>query len=75
MVGDLKKLNEYDLTNRSRSRFHSFITTLQCRVNDSTGELDLDSEDLAKMRLHARQEHKKRLQLIFQRPLCDTFDC
>jgi hypothetical protein len=74
VVGELKKLNEYDLADRSKNGFCSFITTLQCRVNDETGELDLASEDLAKMRLYSQHGYRMRLQSIFQRSFGDKFD-
>lgn len=74
VVGELELLNSYDLNNRSKSGFNSFITTLQCRADDGTGEMDLDSEDLAKLCLYAKRGYKRRLQAIFQRPLSDKFD-
>ena len=74
VVGELKKLNDYDLADRSKNGFYSFITMLQCRVNDETGELDLDSEDLAKISLYSQRGYRMRLQSIFQRSFGDKFD-
>jgi hypothetical protein len=74
VVGELRGLNRYDHRLRSKNGFYAFIIAAQWRVNEETGELDLDDEDLRKISHYSRTGYKKRLQAIFQRPLGDKFD-
>ena len=74
VVGELKELSKYDHRKRSQNGFYSFITGIQWRVDDDTGEINLADEDLAKIALYSHRGYKKRLQRIFQRPMGYRFD-
>jgi hypothetical protein len=72
-VGELKRLNSYPDSFRETG-FNAFLTTIRCRVDDDTGEVDLDDEDLAKITRYNHQGHKRKLQTIFKRPMGKRFD-
>lgn len=74
VVGELKELEKHNKTARPKNGFQSFIFSIQSRLDDGSGEMDLDSEDLSKIRLYSHVGYRKRLQKILQRPLGDRFD-
>jgi hypothetical protein len=74
VVGELKELNHYNKTARPKNGFQSFIFSIQCRVDEDTGEVDLADDDLAKITLYGHRGYKKRPQKIFQRPMGARFD-
>ena len=73
VVGELKALEKYKSSKRSKNGFHSFMISVQYRVDDA-GHVDIDDEDFAKIRLYSRNGYKKRLLEIFGRNLGPDFD-
>lgn len=74
VVGELRELQRYRAPSRSRNGFYCFMVSIKWRVDDDTGELDLDDEDFAKIRLYASSGYKKRLQKVFARTLSGRSD-
>lgn len=74
VVSELRAINRNSGLKRSRNGFHSFMVSLQGRVDNETGEIDLDDEDFAKIRLYSRTGYKKRLLAVFGRTLSRDFD-
>lgn len=74
-VSELGELGKTPPEAASRGGFQNFLVQLQYRVDDDTGELELDAEDLAK--IHRYAFHYKnggwqsRLKKIFARTLGD----
>jgi len=69
VVGELRKLAKYKASQRSKNGFHSFMVSVQWRVDDDTGEIDLDDEDFAKIYRYSRTGYKKRIMAVFGRAL------
>jgi hypothetical protein len=74
VVSELRQLKKYSGSKRSRNGFYCFMTALQWRIDEDTGELELDDEDFAKLRLYSQNGYKKRLFTIFGRTLGDDFN-
>jgi hypothetical protein len=74
VVGELRELQKYHNGKRSRNGFYSFMVALKWRIDDDTGELELDDEDFAKIRLYSRTGYKRRLLKVFERTLGSDFD-
>lgn len=71
-VGEIQELNKTDASHRGRGGFQSFIVSLQWRIKDNSGELDLDHEDLIKINRYAGYTsggYQTRLKKIFGRTL------
>ena len=74
VIGELKGLEKYKPNLRSRNGFQSFMVGIRWRVDKETGEIDLDDEDFAKIRLYSRTGYKKKLFAVFRRTLGDDFE-
>jgi len=74
VVGELRQLKKYSGINRSRNGFYCLMTALRWRIDEDTGELELDDQDFAKLRLYSQNGYKKRLLAVFGRTLGDDFD-
>jgi hypothetical protein len=69
VVGELNKLNRYRPGKMRHDGFYSFMLSLKYRVDDDTGEIDLDRDDFARLKRYARTGYKKRTLDIFGRTL------
>lgn len=74
-VGELEELQKQDPSTARDGGFQNFLVQLGYRVSVTTGELDLDSEDLARIHRYAFDYKnggwQNRLKKIFARTLGD----
>jgi hypothetical protein len=69
VVGELRELAVYRKAPHSKNGFHRFMLVLAYRIDDDTGELDLDNEDINRLGRYARTGYKKRVLQIFGRTI------
>jgi hypothetical protein len=69
VIGELKELSHYRKMPHSKNGFHRFMLVLAGRIDDDTGELDLDNEDINRLGRYAKTGYKKRVLKIFGRTL------
>jgi hypothetical protein len=68
-VGELRQLQAFDARHRGKNGFCSFMVELKWRIDDDSGEIDLDDEDFRRIHLYAKRGYKKKILSIFQRTL------
>ena len=54
------------------SGFSQFIEAIQYRIDEETGELDIDDEDVRTINKYRETGHKRALDRIFKRPIDDA---
>lgn len=52
--------------------FRQFMTSICARINEDSGELDVDRDDIEAIAEHARNGHQAALDRIFKRPIDDA---
>jgi len=68
-VGELSALLNY--SGGWDSGFDRFIEALRCRINEDTGEIDIDDEDIRTINKYRLKGHKRILDKILKRPIDD----
>jgi len=69
-IGELKALKEYSY---HPSSFGRFMEQIYFRIDDDTGEVDLDMEDFKRIESYERRGHKKRIAQSLKRPMDEMY--
>ena len=69
VLGELRELSAYRKTPHSKNGFHRCLLVLSQRIDDGTGILDLDNEDINRLARYAKTGYKKPVLSIFGRTL------
>jgi hypothetical protein len=69
IVPERNELNKFSFRTRPKNGFAYFMTALKYRMAGSTGELDLDNEDINRLGHYAKRGYKKRILRMFGRTL------
>jgi hypothetical protein len=69
VVGELRELSGYRKNSQPKNGFNGLMLALARRIDDETGELDLDSADINKLYRYACNGYKKRVLTVFGRTL------
>jgi hypothetical protein len=72
VVGELEKLSAYR-PGPPKNGFQQFMLSLAWRIDDGSGELYLDNEDINRLARYARTGYKQRVLDIFGRSLNSIF--
>jgi hypothetical protein len=70
-VGEIKALKKFRPNDTSKGGFHTLMVQFYYRMDDASGELDLDDLDFNKIDHYAARGYRKKLKAIFGRTLGD----
>ena|SRR6266567_3620063 len=70
---ELAELSRYDGGEFGQDDFDSFIAEMCVRVDDETGEVDMDRDDFEKIATFKEEGFDEPLKKIFDRPMNEAF--
>jgi hypothetical protein len=73
VVGELGELTAYRKIPYPKNGFHRFMLVLAWHIDDATGELDIEREDINRLGRYARSGYKRKVLAVFGRTLGQWF--
>jgi hypothetical protein len=70
--GELAELMQYDGGPFGEKGFAQFMAGICARIDESSGEVDIDRDDLDKITTYSHAGHKRVLEKIFKRAVDDA---